>query len=184
MQNLLKFNDAELGNLNFIREYYDRYKNDTDELSQTLYTDFKVVLEGSMLPKVDRMSMINSLETRVPMLYPDVIDLAARIPSKYKINSKKTKIILKETFSDMLPKDLLKASKMGFGVPIGDWFQNELKNNLISTMDKDFIEVQGLFHFNYIQQIMNEHFTFKKNRSRELWALYVFQNWYKRYFVG
>ncbi|WP_156290944.1 asparagine synthase (glutamine-hydrolyzing) [Oceanobacillus salinisoli] len=167
--------------LNFIQDYYMQNETD-DELSRALYTDFKVVLEGDMLPKVDRASMLSSLETRVPMLHKDVIELAAKIPSMYKINSKNTKIILKETFKDLIPKELLYASKSGFGVPIGKWFQNELKEELLSCLNKDFIEAQGIFDYDYIQKILNEHFSLSKNRSSELWVLYVFQSWYMKYF--
>ena len=92
----------------FIKEYYDFYSEDIDELAQTLYTDLKVVLEGDMLTKVDMASMLNSLETRTPMLGREVVELAARIPSKYKIKGRNLKVILKETFSDLIPKEIIK----------------------------------------------------------------------------
>lgn len=171
------------GTTDFIRSYYDTYANDIDEMSCALYTDLKVVLEGDMLPKVDRASMLNSLETRVPMLHREVVELAARIPIKYKINSQNKKIILKETFSDIIPPALLTASKKGFAVPIAFWFKNELKAELIKCLDEEKIRSQGIFNYDYIAQIMEEHFTDKRDRTPELWSLYVFEKWYENYFV-
>lgn len=166
----------------FIRSYYDKYLNLTDEISRTLYTDLHVVLEGDMLAKVDRMSMLNSIETRVPMLDKDVIEIASQIPSKFKIHHKNLKIILKDTFSDLIPKELLAASKSGFSVPIDIWFKGPLKNRLLSLLDRRYIEEQGLFNYNYVQLLLNEHFSNKQNRQNELWALLVFQWWYNKYF--
>lgn len=179
LSNLLKGDLIESDSINFIHNYYIRQLDPNNELSCALYTDFKVVLEGDMLPKVDKASMLCSLEARVPMLHKDVIELAAHIPGKYKINSRNTKIILKETFKDLIPKELLRAKKSGFSVPIGKWFQNELKEELLKSLNEVWIEKQGIFEFNYIKQILEEHFTLTKNRSSELWLLYVFQKWYK-----
>ena len=171
-----------ISDISLIEDYYNKYKNQTDELSLALYTDIKIVLEGDMLTKVDRMSMANSLETRAPFLYPDIVEFSTRIPSEYKIKNKKTKFILKETFSDILPEKIMKASKRGFGVPIGKWFRGNLKNEFLKVTNQKFIEDQNLFNYEYIQKIFNEHQNKKEDRGRELWALFVFQNWYKKYF--
>lgn len=165
--------------LELIDDYYKSKASNCDELSHALYTDFKVVLEGDMLVKVDRASMLNSLETRVPLLHKDMVELAARIPGRYKINAKNQKIILKDTFKDLIPQNLLNATKSGFGVPIGRWFQNELKEDLLNVLNQELIVKQGLFDYDYIKRILGEHFSSNRNRSSELWALYVFQKWYK-----
>ncbi len=179
---LLKEKWIDLNSTGIISDYYYRQNEIEDEIARALYTDLKVVLEGDMLAKVDRASMACSLEARVPMLHKDVIELAARIPSKYKIHSNKTKIILKDTFKDLIPKDLLNASKIGFAVPIAKWLRNELSSDLISELDQDRIREQGLFNYDYIQMLLDEHLKYKRNRYSELWTLYVFQKWYKKYF--
>jgi asparagine synthase (glutamine-hydrolysing) len=73
---LLIKRDTAFDSLALIEDYYRKFEGKTDELTQTLYTDFKVVLDGDMLVKVDRMSMLNSIETRAPLLSNDVINLA------------------------------------------------------------------------------------------------------------
>ncbi|PUU91028.1 asparagine synthase (glutamine-hydrolyzing) [Halanaerobium sp.] len=166
--------------LDFIEDYYDEVDM-KNELHKTLYTDLKVVLEGDMLHKVDRTSMLNSLETRVPMLHKDVIELSAQIPAKYKINTKNKKIILKDTFSDLIPDKLFNAKKHGFRVPIDKWFKNELKSNLLNELNEEQIRSEKLFNYDYIENILNDHFTNKVNRSRELWSLFVFEKWLHEY---
>ena len=94
-----------------------------------------------------------------------------------------TKIIFKDTFSDLIPTDLLSANKKGFSVPVGNWFRNELKVDLLQKLEREKIEEQGIFNYRYIEIILDEHFTMKKNRSSELWTLYIFQKWYMNYFL-
>jgi len=169
--------------LDFINNYYDKYKDDIDEISQTLYTDLKVVIEGDMMPKIDRMATLAQLGTRAPLLSQGVIELSAQIPSKYKINNRDQKIILKDTFNDIIPSKLINASKRGFGVPIGHWLKGPLKKELLQLLEENYIVEQGLFEPEYINKVLEEHFSEKKNRTSELWLLFVFQRWYRRYFV-
>lgn len=182
LDNLLLNADKKQNHLDFIKNYYDLYSEQTAEVSKAQYTDFKVVLEGDMFHKVDRMSMHHSLETRSPIVHKDIVELAAKIPSKFKINAGNTKMIFKDTFSDLLAPEVLKGKKRGFSVPIGNWLKKELKSELLDLLSKDFIEEQALFNFEYIEHILNEHFSEKKNRFSELWTLFVFQRWYKREF--
>lgn len=178
---LINEKQNEIGELIPVTELCSKCGDMLDEITKTLYLDFKIVLEGDMLTKVDRNSMLASLETRVPMLSRDMIELAFMIPSKYKINKRNRKIILKDTFSDLIPKELIKASKKGFAVPVDYWFRNELKGELLSLIDKEFIEKQGLFNYEYLKQVCDEHFSGTRNRKGELWCIYVFQKWYKNY---
>lgn len=169
--------------LEIIDKYYNKFQNITDEQNQTFYTDFKIVLEGDMLTKVDRASMLNSLETRVPMLHKDIVEFSTRIPVKYKINGKNRKIILKDTFRDLIPEKLLRASKKGFAVPIGNWFRKELRHDLPNELNENEIKRTGIFNYEYIEEIINQHLSFKHDRSSELWTLLVLQKWLKRVFL-
>lgn len=171
--------DAYVDPMQFIREEYE-FLADMDEQTRAQYVDLKTVLEGDMLAKVDRASMLVSLETRVPMLDTNVVELAYRIPSSYKINSKNKKIILKETFCDLLPDEILSARKHGFAVPIGMWLETVLKDRLLKYSESDYLEQQGLFNCAYIQKMIHAHLSHKEDRYSELWAFFVFQNWYER----
>ena len=90
------------------------------------------------------------------------------------------KIILKDTFKDLLPDELFHAPKHGFGVPVSDWLENSLKNQLYEYANKDFLLSQGLLQPEFIKQIIDEHMSHKIDRFSTLWSFYVFQNWYRR----
>ena len=124
--------------------------------------------------------MLASLETRVPMLDSKVIELAYRLPSTFKINKTNRKIILKDTFRDLIPEELFQAPKHGFGVPIGKWLETTLRERLLKYADSEYLESQGLFNADYINNIVKEHMTHTTDRYSELWAFFVFQNWYER----
>jgi asparagine synthase (glutamine-hydrolysing) len=98
-----------------------------DILKAVRYLDKNISLEGDMLVKVDRTSMLNSIECRAPYLDHRLMEFSYQIPDNFLINGQNKKRILKDTFSDMLPKDFFSASKSGFEMPIGDWFRAELK---------------------------------------------------------
>ena len=172
-----------VNSMDFIKRDYE-YLVDEDEQKRTQYADIKTVLEGCMLPKVDRASMLASLETRVPLLGKDIIELAFNVPTKYKIDKSDKKIILKDTFRDMLPDELFKAPKHGFNVPIREWLENELFIKLKKYSSEEFIEKQGLFDYNYVQNLINIHMSHKVDKNREIWTFYVFQNWYERYILN
>jgi asparagine synthase (glutamine-hydrolysing) len=180
LKSLMKSFNLSSCNMDFILEYYNKNQN-IDELSRVLYTDFKVSLEGDMLTKVDRMSMANSLETRIPLLGKDVVDVAATIPVRYKISGGRQKIILKESFSDLIPPSLSAAWKRGFRVPIGDWLRGHLQPVLSKELDREKIESQGLFEYEFIDRVIREHMSGRIDRSNILWNLIVFQKWAGNY---
>jgi asparagine synthase (glutamine-hydrolysing) len=169
---------------NSISEIDDRYNEliDSSDLKRTQYVDMSILLEGDMLAKVDRMSMRNSIETRVPFLSKDVVEFAYSLPDEYKLKGKELKRILKDSMADILPKGHTKLAKKGFAVPLDIWFKNEMRDKCIALTDKNFIEEQGIFNPKEISKIVDEHLTGKRNRKYEIWTLMVFQTWYKRYF--
>ncbi len=168
---------SEDDHLSLIREYYDEMSDAGSELSQTLYMELKVFLEGAMLPKIRNANALVGLQTRSPLLHTKVIELAARVPSQFKIRGKDTKVILKETFEGLIPKELRGASKKGFEVPLGSWFRRELKSELETILNPERIASQGVFNPEYIQEIMKQHQEEQTSRTNELWALYVLEKW-------
>lgn len=173
--------DGYVNEINFIKEQYECLPN-ADEQTRAQYVDFKTVLEGDMLPKVELASRFSGLKTCAPILDGDIIDFSYSIPTEFKINKTNRKIILKEAFRHLLPNELFYAPKHGFAVPIGVWLETNLKEKLMYFAGKDFLEKQGLFNYQYINNIIDEHFSHKKDRYSELWAFFVFQNWYQHYF--
>lgn len=178
MSQLLKGSDID--NLDFIKELYDKFP-DSDEQTRTQYVDLKVVIDGCMLPKVRIAASLAGFKTIAPMLDSDVVELAFSMPSEFKIKKKERKIILKDAFRYLIPQELFKAPKNGFGVPIQNWLRYNLKERLYEVSEKEFIEKQGLFNCEYIQTIIDNHISGKEDRFSELWAFLVFQSWYKNF---
>ncbi len=156
-----------------------RQFSETDPLNQSLITDFNIVLEGDMLAKVDRASMLASIETRTPLLHPKVLDVVANIPSHFKIQGKNRKVILKDTFSELVPEALKKAPKKGFEIPIAEWIKQGKLEGIENYISSSFLDKQGLFHASTIQLMYQSHLKGKSNHAFKLWTFYIFQRWYE-----
>ncbi|OFX17585.1 MAG: asparagine synthase (glutamine-hydrolyzing) [Bacteroidetes bacterium GWA2_31_9] len=153
-------------------------------INSVLYNDVNLVLQGDMLQKVDLMSMANALEVRVPFLDYNVVNFAFSLNSDFKINSEMKKRILQDTFREILPTELYKRPKHGFEVPMLKWFRNELSSLITEYLsNKEFIEKQGIFNYPEIQLIINKLHSQSPGESQaNIWALLVFQHWWKKYF--
>lgn len=160
------------------QRWYQMVEPGRTDLQKEQLMDVKIVLEGQMFVKVDRACMHNSLENRAPFIDRQVAEYALSLADNYKIDGHQKKKILKDAFKDILPPEVLGFSKRGFGVPVDHWFRNELKSELLSLCSKDFIEKQGLFNYEYIHGIIDEHVKGKENHKNLLWNLFVFQKWY------
>jgi asparagine synthase (glutamine-hydrolysing) len=163
---------------NSLEYYKSKIGNQNKSITDFRAIDKMISLEGDMLVKVDRTSMLTSLECRAPFLNKAIWNFTNQIPETYLINGWDKKYILKEAFATYFPKDFLNKSKKGFGVPVGDWLRDNLKNELISYCDKSFIEKQNLFHFEAISKIVNNHLNGKIDNTFRVWTYFCFQKWY------
>ncbi len=156
----------------------------TDDLNELLVADMNMVLPGDMLPKVDLMSMANSLEVRSPFLDYKVVEFAFSIPQAYKINSQLKKRIVQDAFRPMLPEELYNRPKQGFDIPMQQWFRNELRSFIFDDLlAPAFIREQQLFEPESILVLKQQLFSGNPGESvNTIWALIVFQSWYKKYF--
>lgn len=160
-----------------IEKIYNSFPGKT-ALEKSQHADMKIVLEGDMFVKTDRVCMKNSLESRAPFIDSNIIKTVFSIPSHFKIKGRNKKYILKETFSHLLPPETLKYRKKGFGVPVDYWFKNELKGELEGLIDRELIEKQGIFNYSQVKRLFDEHQSGKENHKSKLWNMYVFQKWY------
>lgn len=166
----------------FIRRYFANVAyNQNDETNQQMYVDVKTYLVDNILVKVDRMSMATSVEARVPFLDHRFVEFAGTVPGKYKLQGRKTKMILKQSMEELLPKEILYRGKEGFSIPIKNWLKNELKPMMMDTLSPEKIKREGFFNSNYVDTLINEHLSGKENHSHRLWALMIFGRWYDIY---
>jgi asparagine synthase (glutamine-hydrolysing) len=183
-QDLLNKPPGENLYLNLVREMVEDKKDrfDGDIINLMLYMDVKGLLPGDMLTKVDRMSMANSLEVRVPFLDHTFAEYVFQLKGSMKLKGKNRKYILMETFKDLLPPSLHRRPKWGFEMPIGAWLRNELKFLINEYLSEDLITKQGFFNYEIIEGLINNHMNGRQDTSWHLWNLIVFQHWYKTYF--
>ncbi|MGH9800783.1 MAG: asparagine synthase (glutamine-hydrolyzing), partial [Blastocatellia bacterium] len=116
----------------------------TADLNRLLYLDSKTYLPADILTKVDRMSMAHSIEARVPLLDHKLIEFVQTIPASLKLRGQTTKHILKQAMSGLIPDQIINRPKMGFGVPLRKWLNNELREMLHDTLTDKTARERGL----------------------------------------
>ena len=162
-------------------EAYYKKTGDLDDLTRTLNTDFQSYLPGDLLVKEDRMTMAASLEGRVPFLDHEFVEYVASIPSSLKVRNLTTKYIFKESMRSVLPSMIVDRRKHGFGVPIGEWFKNELKDYANDVFRDSKTTQRGYFDGAYIQNLLDEHQKGLQDYSSQLWTLLMFELWCREY---
>lgn len=161
-------------------EYYKNLLewNSINSLTQMREVDRFLSLEGDLLTKVDRTSMLNSLECRSPFLNYELWNFTKSLPEKYLINGREKKWLLRKAFEKDFPINFLNASKHGFGIPVGNWLRTHLKNEVAKYSCKRLIKDQGIFNYEYLVDILTSHMEGKKDFTFQVWAFYCFQEWY------
>jgi len=152
-----------------------------DWLTQLQYVDLVGYMPIDILVKVDRASMLNSLEVRCPLLDRDIFEFMASVPPQYKFNGRRTKIILREAVKDLLPAEVFTRRKMGFGVPVGRWFRGPLRPLVEDMLLSDRAKARGLFNPDYARRIVSEHNEGIMDRVNPIWALLCFEMWAREY---
>jgi asparagine synthase (glutamine-hydrolysing) len=169
--------------LHRIREYMNEAPAD-DALGRVLYLDTKTYLPGDILTKVDRMSMLCSLEARVPMLDHVFLEWVTGLTSDWKMRGDDQKYILRKLAERVgVPKEVLHRRKQGFALPLVHWIRHELKDMILSVLlDSSALE-RGYFNPQGVRQLLDEHFRGRRDHSPRIWRLLMFELW-QRNFLG
>ena len=146
-------------------------------IDKFLYLDSKIFLPDDLLAKVDRTSMMHSLEVRVPLLDHKLMELACRIPASLKIKGRSTKYILRKTMEGKLPANVLKQRKQGFAVPLQRWFQGELLPAARELLLDEKAESRRYFRPSYMKWLLDEHAAGRQRFGTQIHALVVFELW-------
>ncbi len=147
-------------------------------LTQIMYFETAVNLPGDMLVKVDRMSMANSLEVRCPLLDQEVAEVAAAIPHSWRIRDGKGKRFLLDALGERLPPELLNRPKMGFGVPLADWFRGSLRTFLWDHLTGARFLERGFVSPEFLRAMLQEHDRGRRDNSTWLWSLLMLELWF------
>ena len=153
-----------------------------NRLDRTLYTDVHNYLPGALLPKVDRTTMAHSLEARSPFLDHKLMELAARLPPKWKVTGKQTKKTLRQLFADLLPAEVLKRGKMGFSLPLSLWFRGPLyqpARDILLAVDS---RLRSFFKADMVANLIEENKRGQTDNGKRIWALLMLELWQRKYF--
>ena len=152
-----------------------------DPVARASYVDIHTFMVDDILTKVDRASMAVALEARVPLIDHRFMELAATIPTRFKLDATAGKLIFKQALEDRLPRDLLHRPKKGFEIPIGAWFRNELKDVALAAVESTNGKADGLFDRGALRRVFDDHQSGLADRTHLLWAIVMFQRWAERF---
>ncbi len=147
------------------------------ELSKILYMDYNLILQSDLLKKMDIATMSHSLEGRSPFLSKYMLEFAPTLQDKFKIKGTTTKYILRNLAKQYLPKELISQPKKGFEVPLKNWIENDLKENIFDALNGDSYS-QSFIDKKFIQNILNKKTNVSdEKRAKMLWAMYCLEVW-------
>lgn len=154
-----------------------------DSLDWMMRNDQNFYLPECLMVKADIASMANSLELRAPFLDHQLVEFAARIPSRLKHDGTAGKQLLRRIARDLLPADILAKRKTGFGVPLAGWFRGELAPMLRAMLLDDRAAGRDLFEPSAVRRMVDEHHRGARDWSNRLWALLFLELWFREFFA-
>jgi len=178
MRDFMKGSFKTLDNMYMSDELKLEFKT---SLSYMTAIDYQTYMLDDILQKVDRSTMIHSLEGREPFLDHRIIEYAAQLPDEYKYFNGVKKRILRDITYQYVPKTLLDRQKMGFAIPLATWLANDLRELVETHLSKEVIEQQGIFNWMYIEKVKTSFYNGKKEFDTKLWYILMFQMWFEKW---
>ncbi|WP_417911319.1 asparagine synthase (glutamine-hydrolyzing) [Candidatus Electronema sp. PJ] len=164
-----------------VREHNARCHGVNDRINREIYLDTRFMMTDSVLMKVDRMSMANSLEIRVPLLDHPLVEFMASLPGHWKLKGMTTKYIFRAALEGLLPEKIVHRGKQGYSLPVKHLLRGELKQYMIELLN-DSPVIREHLNVPYINQLIAEHSALKHNHNHILWALLNIAIWHRRFF--
>ena len=164
----------------FLNTFWQKIEQ-RDLVTRASLSDLMTYLPCDLMTKVDIASMAHGLEVRQPMLDHRVVELAASLPIGLKFRGRRGKLILEDAFGDLIPRKIFRRKKMGFGIPIGGWFRNELKPMVHETLLGSDAKVNDYFRPEAIADLVTAHEENRHNHGYRLWNLLILEKWLRRW---
>ena len=163
-----------------VKPFYDKVR-DKDAVTKMQYVDLHAWMVGDILLKADKMSMANSLELRVPFLDKEVMKVAQRIPTKYRVNGENTKYAMRKAALRRMPEKWADKKKLGFPVPTRVWL---CEDKYYGIVKEKFLSdtAEKYFNTNELIKLLDDHKNGKADNSRRVWTVYTFLVWYDQFF--
>ena len=152
-----------------------------DALNRMFAVDAETQLPDDLLMLTDKMSMAVSLECRVPLLDHELVELAAAMPGAIKVRGGRLKHVLKQSLSELLPKEILDRKKRGFGTPMGAWLKKELAPLLSRLLAPEVVGARGLYQQPVVDRLMADHAANRIDGTDALLAMMNLEIWSRIY---
>jgi asparagine synthase (glutamine-hydrolysing) len=158
------------------------FQNDIalDDLPKMMLLDLQTYLPEDILVKVDRASMAAGLEMRAPFLDHRVIEFTSKLPVRYRVRGSTTKWVLRQILYRHVPRELIERPKTGFGIPLGEWLRNPLKDWAAALLDESRLKREGCFR-PLVQKYWRDHLNGERDWKYRLWTILVFQSWKEKW---
>lgn len=150
-------------------------------LNRVLLMDMRGYLENDILVKLDRASMMASLEGRVPLLNNDFVAYATGLPLDMKLRGLRSKFLFKRALRGLLPEAILRRPKKGFGIPVAEWFRGPLREQMLTVLSPERMARKGLFEPAAVSRLVRDHLEGRRDNRKQLWTLFAFEMWHDGY---
>ena len=154
---------------------------DNSALRRILCFDQKSWLPDNLLERGDRMTMAASLEARMPFMDHELAAYVSSLPDDYRVRGRTTKWILREAMKQLLPPAILERPKVGFRVPVNEWFRGPMKDYLYEHLTGASSRTRHYYHAQALQQVLAEHVKGRQNHEKLLWSLLTLEIWHRQY---
>ncbi|HET7437670.1 MAG TPA: asparagine synthase (glutamine-hydrolyzing) [Thermoanaerobaculia bacterium] len=148
-----------------------------DALAGAMLVDYRSYLRDNLLVKVDRATMLSSVEARAPYLDRDLTRYALTLPTNLRVRGLTTKWVLKKAAEKWLPKDVIYRRKRGLSVPVANWINRGLREDVDRLLAPERLRSQGIINERYAGTLLAEHRSGRANHAKALWALIILQYW-------
>ena len=169
------------------RQAFDRVR-DADFLHQMLYLDSKIFMTSLNLTYNDKMSMASSVEVRVPFLDRELAEFVAwNVPPSLKLKGRlqpTTKYILRQAMRDILPKEVLRQPKAGFGAPVDYWLAHDLREMVDDLLSTSQVNKRAIFRPDVIRRLVDEHRSGRNDWSMQIWQFLTLELWQQAFLDG
>jgi asparagine synthase (glutamine-hydrolysing) len=151
-------------------------------ITDTLFeSSFKTRLVNDYLVKIDRMSMMNSIEVRSPFLDHNLVQFVAKLPNNIKLYKGINKYVIKKLAQKYIDNDFLSRKKQGFGIPIKHWLKSELKQFAQNILFSEVCKSRNIFNMEYVKHLVEEHENNNADHTHKIWALICLEMWFLQF---
>ena len=150
-------------------------------LRSIMYFDQTSWLPDNLLERGDRMTMAASIEARMPFMDHELAALISSLPDEWRIRGRTSKFVLREAMRRMLPESILERPKVGFRVPVNEWFRTSMKDYLLDHLTGADSRTRDWYHRATLDRTLAEHIEGRQNHEKLLWAMLNLEIWHRQY---